>query len=521
VTTPEAAAADVPPSTDPRPRAPPVVATRVAYALAVLSGVTYAAGVPGVDLWPMAFVTFAPLLVALRGRTPREAAKLGLAAGFVASLGGFYWLYGMLRLFSGMSVPVCAVLMALTCAYQGGRTSIACWLTARADARGWPGAIAFVLASTTADLLYPLLFPWYLVFMMHRTPLLLQTADLGGVYLASTLLLGPNLALAEIVRARLERARFSRAVVLAGLLAPIAGAAYGALRLRQVDAMIAAAPSVKVGVAQGNLPLVTRAGGVEVHRRLTEKLRDEGANLVVWSEGSVPDVFDEATYKSTAERVTRGLEVPVIFGATVRRRTDGLSRDLNSALYTDFDGRILGRYDKHYLLPFGEFIPFGESFPSLYARSPNSSRMIPGDSTAPLDLTGHPITVLLCYEDILPWFVNRAVDEGRPELLVNLTIDTWFGRTIEPAEHLALAALRAVEHRRFLVRATNSGVSAIVDPGGRVTRRGEPFVEDAFVGEVRLMQPSTVYEAIGDLPWYGGALAICVMAMFRRRARDA
>jgi apolipoprotein N-acyltransferase len=115
--------------------------------------------------------------------------------------------------------------------------------------------------------------------------------------------------------------------------------------------------------------------------------------------------------------------------------------------------------------------------------------------------------------------VGRAVAEGRPELLVNLTIDTWFGRTIEPSEHLALAQMRAVEHRRFLVRATNSGVSAIVDPAGRVTRRGEPFVEDAFVGEVRLMQPSTVYEALGDLPWYAGALALGVMAMFRRPRR--
>jgi apolipoprotein N-acyltransferase len=505
----------------PPPRAAPVVSTRAAWVLAVVSGVTYFLGVPGMDVWPMAFVTFAPLLAAIRGRPPREAATLGLAAGFVASLGGFYWLYGMFRLFSGQPAPVCVILMALTCAYQGGRTALACWLTARADARGWPGAIAFVLATTSAELLYPLLFPWYLVFMMHRTPLLTQTADLGGVYLAGALLLAPSLALAELACARLARVPWSRPVVVAGLLAPLAGAAYGALRLRQVEAMVAAAPAVKIGVAQGNLPLVTREGGVEVHRRLTEKLRDEGANLVVWSEGSIPDVLDEATYKKNAERVTRGLSVPVIFGATLRRGHGAHPRDLNSAIYTDFDGRILGRYDKHYLLPFGEFIPLGETFPSLYDRSPNTSRMVPGESVAPLDLTGHPITVLLCYEDILPWFVSRAVDEGRPELLVNLTIDTWFGRTIEPEEHLALAALRAVEHRRFLVRATNSGVSAIVDPAGRVTRRGAPFVEDAFVGEVRLMQPATVYETVGDLPWYAGALVVGVMASFQRRSRGA
>ena len=146
--------------------------------------------------------------------------------------------------------------------------------------------------------------------------------------------------------------------------------------------------------------------------------------------------------------------------------------------------------------------------------------MIPGTSDAPLVLTGHPLTVLICYEDILPWFVNHAVSEGRPELLVNVTIDTWFGRTIEPWEHLALAELRAVEHRRFLVRATNSGVSAIVDPGGRVTALGKMFAEDSIVGPVRLSAPTTVYERIGDAPFYLGALVIAAMAMFPRRRRE-
>ncbi len=146
--------------------------------------------------------------------------------------------------------------------------------------------------------------------------------------------------------------------------------------------------------------------------------------------------------------------------------------------------------------------------------------MIPGDSDAPVDLTGHPITVLICYEDILPWFVNHAVSEGHPELLVNITIDTWFGHGIEPWEHLALAQLRAVEHRRWLVRATNSGVSAIVDSAGRVTALAKLFAEDAIVGQVRLSAPTTVYERVGDAPFYVGALVIAGMAMFQRRRRE-
>src|SRR5262249_9177637 len=149
---------------------------------------------------------------------------------------------------------------------------------------GWPAAPAFVLASITGELVYPLLFPWYFAFMMHRTPLLMQAADLGGVYLVGALLLGPNLALAEMGRAWRERARADRILVAAGLAAPLLGAAYGAVRMKRVDALAAAGEPITVGIAQGNLPLFDRANGLEVQRRLTEQLRDQGAALVVWSE---------------------------------------------------------------------------------------------------------------------------------------------------------------------------------------------------------------------------------------------
>jgi apolipoprotein N-acyltransferase len=260
--------------------------------------------------------------------------------------------------------------------------------------------------------------------------------------------------------------------------------------------------------------------GNSVHRKLTLQLKEKGAELVVWSEGAVPDVFDEATYKDDVKRhVTRGLGVPVIFGTGVRRRDGDATREYNTVLLADAEGAVIGRYDKHFLLPFGEYMPFGDTFPSLYESSPNSGHLSPGDTLDPVVWNGHPITVLVCYEDILPAYVRRAVQQGRPELLVNVTIDTWFGKSIEPWEHLVLAELRAVEHRRFLVRATNTGVSAIVDATGRVTQHGGMFDEEAFVGEVRLMKGSTVYEAIGDAPFWAGAAAAIAMALFRRPRR--
>jgi apolipoprotein N-acyltransferase len=500
---------------------PALFSRPAAVAAAVLAGLLYFAGVPGMNVWPVAFVAMVPLLLAIHGRTPNAAAALGLVSGTVASLGGFYWLYGMLRVFSGMPWPVCVLLMIAMCAYQGGRTALSCWAATRAARNGWPAALAFVLAWIGGELLYPLLFPWYFAFMMHRTPLFMQVADLGGVYLVGAILLGPNVAIAEFVRARIERTQFDRRIVVAGLAAPLLGAGYGLVRMPGVEAKAAAGQAVTVGIVQGNLPLFERRNSLEIQRRLTETLR-ERAHLVLWSESSVPNVFEEGRFHDpTYGRITRGLDVPVLFGAGEKRQVDGVWREFNTAFLADIDGNVVGRYDKQYLLPFGEFIPFGNTFPWLYEKSPHSGRLTPGDSHKPLELAGHRITVLICYEDILPFYVNGAVREGNPELLVNIALDTWFGRTIEPWEHLALAQLRAVEHRRYLARATNSGVSAIVDPVGRVIVHGGLFSEETLLGEVRLMAPTTVYEILGDLPWYVAALIVVVMAIVQRPGREA
>src|SRR5262249_25600521 len=149
------------------------------------------------------------------------------------------------------------------------------------------------------------------------------------------------------------------------------------------------------------------------------------------------------------------------------------------------------------LLAFGEYLPFGDTFPVLYKWSPHSGRFSPGNTLDPLlvDVKGatHKVSALICYEDILPGFTNRAVAYAEPELLVNMTNDAWFGDTNEPWQHLALAKFRAIEHRRFLVRSTNSGVSAIIDPNGAVVdgTLSTPFKAESHDAIVRWLQGGT------------------------------
>jgi apolipoprotein N-acyltransferase len=161
-------------------------------------------------------------------------------------------------------------------------------------------------------------------------------------------------------------------------------------------------------------------------------------------------------------------------------------------------------------------MPFGAVLPILYKWSPNSGRFVPGTRFDPLRFGEHEVATIICYEDIIPGFVNRIMRNGQPDLIANLTNDAWFGDTTEPWIHLALAQLRAVEHRRYFVRSTNSGVSAIIDPVGRVVSHTETFREAALVGEIAWLRGTTVYEVLGDMPWWAVSVLALGMAFIRR-----
>lgn len=499
---------------------------RVAYPLAFLSGFLYFLGFPGVDLWPLSFVALVPLIVAMRGQTPRRAAGLGWMAGFTMTMTGFYWLLEMLQVFSGFPVILCVLFMAILCAYQGGRIAIAGWLYGRAEARGWPPAPVFALAFAASELVYPLLFPWYYGASVHNAPVLMQVADLGGPILVGLVLVAPNLALAELVIARRKSAKPDRRLLAVGLAVPLLAAAYGFIRMRSVDSAMTASEKVRIGIVQGNMPLFDRNRALPLHVQMTQDLeRDKDVDLVVWSEAAVTRAFSEARYEDEVYRtITQKLGVATIVGTVLRRppaERGGRSAHFNTALMAGDDGKILGRYDKQYLLAFGEYLPFGETFPILYKWSPNSGQFTPGKSFDPLTWRGHRISTLICYEDILPGFVKQLVEHGDPDLLVNLTNDAWFGDSTEPWIHFALAKMRAVEHRRFLVRATNSGVSGIVDAAGRVVAHGGTFREETVVGEARFMRQRTLYGMIGDAPWFIATLVIAAMAIASRPKKAA
>lgn len=510
----------------------------------------------GRDIWPLAFVSIAPFILALRGKSPKRAAVLGVLQGLVMTSFGFAWLLEMLRTFSGFPLPLCLLFSTIVNTYQGGRHALLGWLYARGVQRGYRWDLVFVLALATGELVFPMLFPWYFAACWHNAPLLTQAADLGGPIAVSVIIAFSNTAVSAAIFHFVDRKsapqrmptqgvsrdgenrndaapmarNYTRAIILTGVAVNLANVVYGAIRIRMVDSRALAGESLKVGFVQGNMGLMQKrenpALGLRRHETMTRELKEAGVDLVVWSESSVTMPMAEENFAVRyKQQLTGRMGVPLLFGAVIYTRQKP-ERWFNTAIVSNAAGDIdpkKGRYDKQFLLAFGEYLPFGDKFPILYEWSPNSGRFSSGTIDEPLrvEIKGkeRAITTLICYEDILPRFTNKLVARADPDFLVNITNDAWFGDTAEPWQHLGLAKFRSIEHRRYLVRSTNSGVSAIIDPVGRTIAHTKTFVPDKGFAVIHMMHGTTGYEIWGDIPW-GFATLGSIFLAFKKKKKD-
>ncbi|MGZ6144000.1 MAG: apolipoprotein N-acyltransferase, partial [Myxococcales bacterium] len=343
---------------------------------------------------------------------------------------------------------------------------------------------------------------------------------LGGPLLMTALQALVNGALFEAWQAFREPRRPPFAAMAASLIGLAASSGYGFFRILRVDEAQRAAEHVPIGLAQPNV------GEIELHanpyasvRALwdeTAELQARGAELVIWPEVGfntrpVREGFTDGRF------IQGGVPVALIAGVERMSPTD----IWNSAVVVGDDGRLGDHYDKIQLLAFGEYIPGGEWFPQIYKWSPLASHLSRGQSTRPLHWRKYRFATFICYEDILPGIVRatmRDYGEGRAQAMVNLTNDSWYGAGHEQEQHLMLAAVRSIEHRRWLLRATSTGISAFVDATGRVVKRIERNQRGVALREVPMLSGTTVYEVLGDWPGWG-ALAVFLMVWVWKRAR--
>jgi len=494
---------------------------------AVTGGVLLFLGYVGFDQFYLEWICLVPVLWAVRDQRPGRAFLLGWVAGIVGHAGGFYWVIGMFQQFAGVSWPFGLLGLLLLAAANGIVVATWAWAT-RLITRdtGWSVVWVAPVVWTAVEKFWPEIFPNYLGASQYMLPRLTQIADLTGILGVSFLVVYINSTLYAVTACWFENRRLARRELALLLAAVTLVLGYGEFRIRELDREASAAEKLTIGLVQTNRGAADnhtdQESSLREHQEMSRALAQTGPlDLVVWPEGICNLVSRDGRLPP---QVLGDLATPVLFGAVLQQSGGDRVRTCNTALLTDATGRVLGSYDKSVLVPFGEYIPFGEMFPGMYSWSPYSSRFWPGESEEPLRLGRHLLSVSICYEDIFPGKIRSLMRGGRerlvPQAMFNLTNDSWYGRSIEPMEHLALASFRSIENRRALVRVTNTGVSAFVDPVGRIVSRTGLWTRESLADRIPMLQGGTVYSLLGDwIGWLSAILAVSCMAQAVRVSR--
>lgn len=466
--------------------------------LAALLGALLSAALPGVGWWPLALVLVPLFVLIARSARVREAFWLGF--WFAVAFFGLYLLWlptSFAALFGPIAWIIYPPLLLILGVFWG-------LVTALSRRLGGPGTGTLALLPALWVLMEWLrtqgyfAFPWgVLGYLWVGTPVA-QLAELLGVYGLSllTLTLTSLLAIPWVRRGQWPGAPLGAALLL--------GAAWGYGLIR--EGMPLPETTHRVLLVQGDTNPLRRAIGkendLEIYLRLTRLALADGANpqLVVWPESVVmgPPLESPAAQGVLQQIQAVVGEIPLVTGVSAVTGTVRFN-----SVYSLQGGAVLSRYDKVYLVPFGERWPLIEQFPNFYRTVfswfglPMMLNTSPGQAVNPLQSPVGVIGAYICYESVFPQVARQLVAQGA-QVLLNISNDAWFGLGHGAQQHFLMGSLRAIETRRYLLRAGNDGITAVIDPLGRVTAELPRGGQATLSGYFALLEGYTPYVRLGD-----------------------
>ncbi len=516
--------------------------------LAGASGLFIPLSFPKSDLELLAWIALVPLHWALDGKTKAQAFWIGWLSGTIAFTGMMAWVVTAMTTYGKVPLPVSYGILLLLTAYLGLYVGLysagAVWFQSLIPRYGF---FVFPCLWVTLELIrtYALSgMPWGLLgYSQYRQIEIIQIADHMGVYGVSFLIVLVNVALAEFLSWLMPYFRNFRPARLPWELAAMAALLvtlswqYGLVTLSETPFSDVPRSSITVGVVQPNVDQAVkwdtayREETIARFDRLTEKL-GRATDLVVWPEAATPFVFErEPVYQLQLMALANRAQAPILFGSpAVRFYPDRRPYLMNSAYLLAPDGQLLGRYDKHHLVPFGEYIPFKSSLLFFLDKLVEGiGDFEPGTGSAVLTLTPKsksatagkaeaipkPISfgVAICYEVIFPNLVRQFAANGA-EFLVTVTNDAWFGPSAAASQHFSMVVFRSVENHLAFARSANTGISGFIDPFGRIVEATPIFTEQAVKATMQVWRPHTFYSRYGDVFAYGCAIICALLFLF-------
>lgn len=484
--------------------------------LAVTSGLLLTGSFPQTGLSWLAWFALTPLLIAAKDLRFKDGFKIGLLTGLVHNLTLFYWLsytmetYGHLPIY--LAIPILFLLSFYLSLYIALFSGALTRITVK------PLMLFFMIPAIWVSLEYIRSFlftgfPWELTaYSQYKSLHVIQVSDILGPYGVSFLLVLSNAAIfigflylteSGWRRKRVSGLHFASSALIF-LFALTIVWFYGKIRIETTDKIVLASYKARVSVIQGNIGQAEKwdpalqYSATKKYLDLSASVAAEKPELVVWPETAAPFYFLYDT--GLTEMVQRSIAetgVNFLIGSPSFVQTKGSIEYYNSAYLVGPDGKVSGKYDKVHLVPFGEYVPLKKWLPFLGKIVEHVGDFCPGKKGATISLNGQSLGVLICYELIFP-YLSRAEVKNGAGLLVNITNDAWYGKTSAPYQHFSMAVFRAVENRRALVRAANTGISGFIDPSGRIIASTPIFEDAAMTRTIPILKEITLYTRFGD-----------------------
>ena len=509
-----------------------------AWIFACISGVLQVLIFPNFSLYILGWVALAPLIYAilkcreqdvtmvladggqfLAPATAWQGFLLGYASGIIWYLGSCYWVFHVMHVYGGIGTPMSILLLVMFALYLGLYHGLFGLLLALIAARrnGFSlRALVFTPSLWVAVELarsYITSFPWDLLgtTQIDNIPLT-RIATVTGVYGLSF-----EIALVNTAVAAAFLVPYARRKVL--LTASLAAAI--ALQATKLEKPEAAPASRGATLVQANIPILEGDWSLDylvqtLHSlaSLSVRPRDEkpgSPGLILWPESPAPFWVTDLHLRSTLANVARATDSYIIAGSIGIEHTGEINRrpDIyNSASVIAPNGAWTARYDKIHLVPFGEYVPFARLFSFAGGLTRQIGTFARGQSRAPLDVGNMKAGAFICYEAIFPNEVRQLANRGA-EVFVNISNDGWYGEGGAPRQHLNMARMRAVENYRWLLRDTNNGMTAVIDPYGRIVAEAPRNQRIALQGAYGLEETTTFYTRHGD--WFPFMCAIITL----------
>ncbi len=494
---------------------------------ASFGGACIAFSFPPTAYWAAAFVGVALLLRAADGARAWASFLIGWTGGCAGHLVACAWLWQAIAGFTGMSPAAVAACVAAVVVYHGLQFGVFSLLAANRRRHGLVSHCAETAAIwVVVEWSFPKILPWTLGDGLGGALLLRQAADLAGPHGLSWATAAAAAALVTSVSATSDPLKRWRATAAAiGVVCLLA--IYGGLRLIQLN-VTAPAESLHVTLVQGGLGLHADAQqqndlAWKIYEPLTvaatARQREAPSaigQLLVWPEATLRAYLSsDEDQRRRLQQLTALLGQPLMVGALDLPPSGG--GELNAAfLFVPAGASKVQAYHKRRLVPFAEYVPGVDRIGFLRAWRP-IGHFAPGRSAAPLRVQeGVPLAAAICFEALHAGGFNSMVRAGA-RLLVSLSDDAWFARTSEVQQALGVSAMRAVETRRWLARASDSGVSAFIDPAGRVVAKLDEGVMGAIQADLPLRNGLSLYVRCGD--WIVGASLVLLAWFFVKRER--